>query len=70
MRNIFIKSKFVEEFEKKEYFSKDRVSDIWKEYLMMMYYEKNKISICKYMEEVICDYYDEPSYKVAIYRHF
>lgn len=70
VKNIFIKSKFVEEFEKKEYFCKEKISRVWKEYLMMLYYQKNKINIHKYMEELICDYYDEPSYKVAIYRHF
>ncbi len=70
VRNIFIKAKFVEEFEKKEYFCKEKISRVWKEYLMMLYYQKNKINIHKYMEELISDYYDEPSYKVAIYRHF
>ncbi|MGJ0357699.1 hypothetical protein [Aliarcobacter cryaerophilus] len=70
VKRIFIKGKFIEEFEKKEFFDKDRVSEIWKEYLMMLYYEKSKISIHKYMEELISDYYDEPSYKVAVYWHF
>ena len=70
VKRIFIKGRFIEEFEKKEYFCKEKISRVWKEYLMMLYYEKNKISICKYMEELICDYYDEPSYKVSIYRHF
>ena len=70
IKKIFIKDKFIEEFEKKKFFDKDRISEIWKEYLMMLYYEKSKINIHKYFEELICDYYDEPSYKVAIYRHF
>ena len=70
VKNIFIKGKFIDEFEKKEFFDKDRVSDTWKDYLMMLYYERSKINIHKYFEELICDYYDEPSYKVAIYRHF
>lgn len=55
---------------KKEYFSKEKISRVWKEYLMVLYYERSKINLCKYMEELICDYYDEPCYKVAIYRHF
>jgi len=70
VRNIFIKSKFVEEFEKKKFFDKDKISQVWKEYLMMLYYERSKINIHKYFEELICDYYDEPSYEIAIYRHF
>ena len=55
---------------KKEYFCKDKISEVWKEYLMMLYYEKSKINIHKYMEELISDYYDEPSYEIAVYRHF
>ena len=70
VKRIFIKERFIAEFEKKEFFDKDRVSEIWKEYLMVLYYEKSKINIHKYFEELICDYYDEPSYKVSIYRHF
>jgi hypothetical protein len=70
VKRIFIKGRFIEEFEKKEFFDKDRISEIWKEYLMMLYYERSKINIHKYFEELICDYYDEPSYKVTIYRHF
>ena len=70
VKRIFIKGSFIEEFEKKEFFDKDRISEIWKEYLMMLYYERSKINIHKYFEELICDYYDEPSYKVAIYQHF
>lgn len=69
VKNIFIKSKFVEEFEKKEYFLKDKISRVWKDYLMMMY-ERSKINLYEYMEEMISDYYDEPSYEIAIYRHF
>lgn len=71
VKRIFIKEKFIEEFKKKkEYFSKDKISDVWKEYLMMLYYERSKINIHKYMEELISDYYDEPSYKMAVYKHF
>lgn len=70
VKNIFIKEKFIEEFEKKEYFSKEKISRVWKEYLMMLYYERSKINIHKYMEELISDYYDEPSYEIAVYRHF
>lgn len=70
VRNIFIKSKFVEEFEKKEFFEKDKISQVWKEYLMMLYYERSKINCNKYIEELICDYYDEPSYEIFVYRHF
>ena len=70
VKRIFIKGRFIEEFEKKEFFDKDRISEIWKEYLMMLYYEKSKINIHKYFEELICDYYDEPSYQIAVYRHF
>ena len=70
VRNIFIKNRFIEEFMKKEYFCKDKISEVWKEYLMMLYYEKSKINIHKYMEELISDYYDEPSYEIAVYRHF
>ncbi len=55
---------------KKEFFDKDRVSDIWKDYLMVLYYEKSKINIHKYFEELICDYYDEPSYKILISNEF
>jgi hypothetical protein len=55
----------------KEFFdNKDSVSDIWKNYLIMLYYEKSKINIHKYMEELISDYYDEPNYEIAVYRHF
>lgn len=70
VKKIFIKGKFIEEFEKNEFFDKDRISEIWKEYLMMLYYEKSKINIHKYMEELISDYYDKPSYKVAVYDIF
>ena len=70
VRNIFIKSKFIEEFEKKEYFSKEKISRVWKEYLMMLYYERSKINIHKYMEELISDYYDEPSYEIKICYQF
>ncbi len=70
VKNIFIKNRFIEEFKKKEYFSKDKIYRIWKEYLMMMYYQKSKINIHKYMEELISDYYDEPSYKIAVNKHF
>lgn len=70
VKRIFIKERFIEEFKKKEYFSENRVSAVWKEYLMMLYYERSKINIHKYMEELISDYYDEPSYKIAVYRHF
>ena len=70
VKRIFIKGRFIEEFEKKEFFDKDRISEIWKEYLMMLYYERSKINIHKYFEELICDYYDEPSYKIDVYRHF
>lgn len=70
VKNIFIKDRFIEEFEKKEYFSKEKISRVWKEYLMMLYYEKNKISICKYMEELICDYYDEPNYEIKVFQMF
>ena len=70
VKRIFIKERFIAEFEKKEFFDKDRVSEIWKEYLMVLYYEKSKISICEYMEELICDYYDEPSYKILISNEF
>ena len=70
VKRIFIKSRFIEEFEKKEFFDKDRVSDTWKEYLMMLYYERSKINIHKYFEELICDYYDEPSYEIKLFRMF
>ena len=70
VKKVFIKGKFIEEFEKKEFFDKDRVSDVWKEYLMMLYYEKSKINFNKYMEELICDYYDEPSYEISVYKIF
>lgn len=70
VKRIFIKERFIAEFEKKEFFDKDRISEIWKEYLMMLYYERSKINIHKYFEELISDYYDEPSYKVAVYWHF
>ena len=70
VKNIFIKGKFIDEFEKKEFFEKDKISQVWKEYLMMLYYEKNKISICKYMEELICDYYDEPNYEIKVFQMF
>ena len=70
VKRIFIKGRFIEEFEKKEFFDKDSVSALWKDYLMMLYFEKSKINIHKYMEELISDYYDEPSYKIAVYRHF
>lgn len=70
VRNIFIKERFIAEFEKKEFFDKDRISQVWKEYLMMLYYEKSKINIHKYFEELICDYYDEPSYEILIYKVF
>ena len=69
VKKIFIKDKFIEEFEKKKFFDKDRVSEIWKEYLMMSMIF-GKINIHKYMEELISDYYDEPSYEIAVYRHF
>lgn len=71
VKNIFIKERFIEEFKKKkEYFLEDKISDVWKEYLMMLYYERSKINIHKYMEELISDYYDEPSYEITVYRHF
>ncbi|MFY9104424.1 hypothetical protein NG776_08400 [Aliarcobacter cryaerophilus] len=70
VKRIFIKERFIAEFEKKEFFDKDRISQVWKEYLMMLYYERSKINIHKYFEELISDYYDEPSYKVAVYQHF
>ena len=41
VKRIFIKGRFIEEFEKKEFFDKDRVSDIWKDYLMVLYYERS-----------------------------
>lgn len=31
VKNIFIKDRFIEEFTKKEYFCKDKISDVWKE---------------------------------------
>lgn len=70
VKNIFIKGKFIDEFEKKEFFEKDKISQVWKEYLMVLYYEKSKINIHKYFEELICDYYDEPSYKILISNEF
>ncbi len=70
VRNIFIKAKFVEEFEKKEYFCKEKISRVWKEYLMMLYYEKSKINIHKYMEELICDYYDGTNCHMKKYNLF
>ena len=70
VKRIFIKERFIEEFKKKEYFSENRFSAVWKEYLMMLYYERSKINIHKYFEELISDYYDEPSYKIAVYQHF
>lgn len=70
VKNILSKNRFIEEFEKKEYFCKEKISRVWKEYLMMLYYEKSKINIHKYMEEIICDYYDEPSYKISVYCEF
>ncbi|WP_323593109.1 hypothetical protein [Aliarcobacter butzleri] len=69
VKRIFIKSRFIEEFEKKEFFDKDKISQVWKEYLKMSM-TFGKINIHKYMEELISDYYDEPSYKVAIYNRF
>ena len=70
VKRIFIKGRFIEEFEKKEFFDKDKISRVWKEYLMMLYYEKSKINIHKYMEELISDYYEIKDYKIGIYRHF
>lgn len=70
VKRIFIKGRFIEEFEKKEFFDKDRISEIWKEYLMMLYYERSKINIHKYFEELICDYYDKPSYYIKKYDLF
>jgi len=70
VKKIFIKDKFIEEFEKKKFFDKDRVSEIWKEYLMMLYYEKSKINIHKYMEELISDYYEINSYQINVYKKF
>lgn len=70
VKNIFIKSKFIKEFEKKEYFCEDKISEVWKEYLMMLYYERSKINIHKYMEELISDCYEIKDYKIDIYRHF
>jgi hypothetical protein len=70
VKRIFIKERFIAEFEKKEFFDKDRISQVWKEYLMMLYYEKSKINIHKYFEELICDYYDKISYKIEISESF
>lgn len=70
VKRIFIKGKFIEEFEKKEFFDKDKISRVWKEYLMMLYYEKSKINIYKYMEELISDYYDEASYEILVFKSF
>lgn len=70
VRNIFIKERFIEEFKKKEYFSKEKISRVWKEYLMMLYYEKSKINIHKYMEELICDYYDGTNCHMKKYNLF
>ncbi len=70
VKRIFIKSRFIEEFEKKEFFDKDRVSDTWKDYLMMLYYERSKINIHKYFEELICDYYETNSYLINVYMKF
>ncbi|MDY0194100.1 MAG: hypothetical protein RBR93_11360 [Aliarcobacter butzleri] len=70
VRNIFKKERFIAEFEKKEFFDKDRVSDTWKDYLMVLYYEKSKINIHKYMEEMISDYCDEPNYEIKVFELF
>ncbi|MCT7497625.1 hypothetical protein [Aliarcobacter cryaerophilus] len=70
VKRIFIKQRFIAEFEKKEFFDKDKISEIWKEYLMMLYYERSKINIHKYFEELISDYYDEITYEVPICEYF
>ncbi len=70
VKRIFIKGKFIEEFEKKEFFDKDKISEIWKEYLMMLYYERSKINIHKYFEELISDYYDDYTYEIVNYHKF
>ena len=70
VKRIFIKVKFIEEFEKKEFFDKNRVSEIWKDYLMVLYYEKSKINIHKYMEEIISDYCETNSYLINVYMKF
>lgn len=70
VKRIFIKGKFIEEFEKKEFFDKDKISRVWKEYLMMLYYERSKINIHKYFEELICDYYDEANYGIKVFEIF
>ena len=70
VKRIFIKERFIAEFEKKEFFDKDRISQVWKEYLMMLYYERSKINIHKYFEELICDYYETNSYLINVYMKF
>ena len=65
-----IVDEFLSILEKKEFFDKDRVSDTWKDYLMMLYYEKSKINIHKYFEELICDYYETNSYLINVYMKF
>ncbi|MDK2080114.1 hypothetical protein [Aliarcobacter butzleri] len=70
VKRIFIKQRFIAEFEKKEFFDKDRISQVWKEYLMMLYYEKSKINIHKYFEELISDYYDDYTYEIVNYHKF
>ncbi|MCT7485765.1 hypothetical protein N5T98_03090 [Aliarcobacter cryaerophilus] len=70
VKNIFIKGKFIDEFEKKEFFEKDKISQVWKEYLMMLYYERSKINIHKYMEEIISDYCEINSCKINVYKKF
>jgi hypothetical protein len=69
VKRIFIKGKFIEEFEKKEFFDKDKISRVWKEYLMMSMIF-GKINIHKYMEELISDYYDEPRYEIKVFEMF
>ena len=37
---------------------------------MMLYYEKNKINIHKYMEELISDYYETKNYEIKVFEMF
>lgn len=69
IKKIFIKGKFIEEFEKKKFFDKDKISQVWKEYLKMSM-TFGKINIHKYMEELISDYYDDYTYEIVNYHKF
>jgi len=70
VKNIQLKSRFLKQYQKKEFFIKKLISDIWIGYLKYLHYEIRKIRFDKYMEELIYDFCIKKQRRLEIFDEF